>query len=89
MEAPPNLNATAEPKESSENKMSCRGKSPAASFTQRRNTAAPKAFGAVLGGKPPGSARFQRAGWKARPLLRIRYGGILPKRTFVNSAINA
>ena len=41
MEAPPNLNATAEPIESNENKMSCRGQSPAASFTQRRNAAAP------------------------------------------------
>ena len=59
---PPNLNATAEPIESNENKMSCRGQSPAASFTQRRN-AESKAFGigknfwgahasSVLVGKP-------------------------------------
>ena len=46
---PPNLIATAQPIESNENKMSCRGQSPAASFTQRRNAVAPKAFEAVLG----------------------------------------
>jgi len=32
MEVPPNLNATAQPIESNENKMSCRGQSPAASL---------------------------------------------------------
>ena len=47
MEVPPNLNATAEPIKSNENKMSCRGQSPAASFAQKRNAAAPKAFGAA------------------------------------------
>jgi len=37
-----------------------------------------------------GSARFQRSGWKARPrAVALRYGGILPKQTFVQSAINA
>ena len=46
--------------------------SPAASFTQRRNAVAPTAFGVLE--NVLGSARFQRAGWKARPLLRIRYG---------------
>jgi len=56
----------------------------------RKNaTLQPRKQSGLLSGKPLGSARFQRAGWKARPLLHPRYGGILPKRTFVNWAINA
>jgi len=74
MEAPPNLNATAEPIESNENKTSCRANP---RQLHLRST------------EIPGSTRGSRVGLKARPLLRIRYGGGSPKRTFVNSAINA
>src|SRR5262249_10008201 len=33
-----------------------------------------------------GSPSFQRAGWKARPLLHPRYGGILPKQSSTRNA---
>src|SRR6266576_1352752 len=29
-----------------------------------------------------GSARVSRVGWKARPLLHPRYGGVSPKRSY-------
>ena len=74
MEVPPNLNATAQPIESNESKMSCRGKSPAASFTQRRNAVAPKAFGAVLSGNSGEHTRlacwFERLAVASRPFQR-------------------
>jgi hypothetical protein len=63
--------------------MSCRDQPPAAFIYAKIRPVASKTFGAVRAEKLLASARFQRAGWKSRPLLHPRYGGNLPKRTFV------